>query len=113
MGHYFENVGDEPVQMLELFRSDHFADVSANQWLALTPLNRRRYPKTEPFHHRRLAQGRDSHHAVGCRHRHRAAHGRLVRGVRRDHLSGHAFHRLGNRIELGSYEETPAKIRLS
>ena len=33
MGHYFENVGDEPVQMLELFRSDHFADVSANQWL--------------------------------------------------------------------------------
>jgi len=37
MGHYFENVGDEPVQMLELFRSDHFADVSANQWLGLTP----------------------------------------------------------------------------
>ena len=23
--------------MLELFRSDHFADVSANQWLGLTP----------------------------------------------------------------------------
>ena len=37
MGHYFENVGDEPVQMLEPFRSDHFADVSANQWLGLTP----------------------------------------------------------------------------
>jgi oxalate decarboxylase len=37
MGHYFENVGDEPVQMLEMFRSDHFADVSASQWLGLTP----------------------------------------------------------------------------
>jgi oxalate decarboxylase len=36
-GHYFENVGDGPVQMLEMFRSDHFADVSANQWLGLTP----------------------------------------------------------------------------
>jgi hypothetical protein len=23
MGHYFGNVGDEPVQMLELFRGDH------------------------------------------------------------------------------------------
>jgi oxalate decarboxylase len=23
--------------MLELFRSDHFEDVSANQWLGLTP----------------------------------------------------------------------------
>ena len=37
MGHYFENVGDGPLQMLELFRSDHFADVSASQWLGLTP----------------------------------------------------------------------------
>ena len=37
MGHYFEAIGDEPVQMLELFRSDHFADLSASQWLALTP----------------------------------------------------------------------------
>lgn len=37
MGHYFENVGDEPVQMLELFRSDRFVDVSLNQWLGLTP----------------------------------------------------------------------------
>lgn len=37
MGHYFENVGDAPVQMLELFRSDRFVDFSANQWLALTP----------------------------------------------------------------------------
>lgn len=37
MGHYFENVGDDPVVMLELFRSDKFVDVSANQWLGLTP----------------------------------------------------------------------------
>ena len=37
MGHYFENVGDDPVVMLELFRSDRFTDVSANQWLGLTP----------------------------------------------------------------------------
>jgi len=37
MGHYFENVGDEPSQMLELFRSDHFEDVSLNQWLGLMP----------------------------------------------------------------------------
>jgi oxalate decarboxylase len=37
MGHYVESVGDEPVRFLEMFRSDHFADVSLNQWLALTP----------------------------------------------------------------------------
>lgn len=37
MGHYIENVGEGPVQMLELFRSDRFADVSLNQWLGLTP----------------------------------------------------------------------------
>ena len=37
MGHYIENTGDEPVRFLEMFRSDHFADVSLNQWMALTP----------------------------------------------------------------------------
>ncbi|BAX93173.1 cupin domain-containing protein [Mycobacterium shigaense] len=37
MGHYFENLGDEPARMLELFKSDHFSDVSLNQWLGLTP----------------------------------------------------------------------------
>ena len=37
MGHYIENVGDEPVRFLEMFRSDQFADVSLNQWMALTP----------------------------------------------------------------------------
>jgi oxalate decarboxylase len=37
MGHYVENTGDEQLRFLELFRSDHFADVSLNQWMALTP----------------------------------------------------------------------------
>jgi oxalate decarboxylase len=37
MGHYIESLGDEPVRFLEMFRSDRFADVSLNQWLALTP----------------------------------------------------------------------------
>jgi oxalate decarboxylase len=37
MGHYIENTGDEPLRFLELFRSDRFADVSLQQWMALTP----------------------------------------------------------------------------
>jgi oxalate decarboxylase len=37
MGHYVENTGDEPLRFLELFRSDHFADISLRQWMALTP----------------------------------------------------------------------------
>ena len=37
MGHYIVNTGDEPLRVLELFRSDHYADISLNQWLALTP----------------------------------------------------------------------------
>jgi oxalate decarboxylase len=37
MGHYVENTGDEPLVFLEMFRSDRFADVSLNQWMALTP----------------------------------------------------------------------------
>jgi oxalate decarboxylase len=37
MGHYVENTGDTPVRFLEVFRSDRFADVSLNQWMALTP----------------------------------------------------------------------------
>ncbi len=37
MGHYIENVGDQPVQFLEMFRSSYFADLSLNQWMALTP----------------------------------------------------------------------------
>ncbi len=37
MGHYVENTGGQPLRFLEVFRSDHFADISLNQWLALTP----------------------------------------------------------------------------
>ncbi|QHC37483.1 oxalate decarboxylase family bicupin [Komagataeibacter xylinus] len=37
MGHYLENIGDEPLVFLEAFKSSQFADFSANQWLALSP----------------------------------------------------------------------------
>jgi oxalate decarboxylase len=37
MGHYIENRGGEPLRFLEMFRDGHFADVSLNQWMALTP----------------------------------------------------------------------------
>jgi oxalate decarboxylase len=37
MGHYVLNTGDEPLRFLEMFRSSRYADVSLNQWLALTP----------------------------------------------------------------------------
>ena len=37
MGHYIENTGEEPLRFLEVFRSSYFADISLNQWMALTP----------------------------------------------------------------------------
>jgi oxalate decarboxylase len=37
MGHYIENTGTKPVRFLEIFKSSYYADVSLNQWLALTP----------------------------------------------------------------------------
>jgi oxalate decarboxylase len=37
MGHYVENTGNTPVRFLEIFKSDHYADVSLDQWMALTP----------------------------------------------------------------------------
>jgi oxalate decarboxylase len=37
MGHYVENTSDETLVFVEMFRSDHFADISLNQWMALTP----------------------------------------------------------------------------
>ncbi len=37
MGHYIENTGDTTLRFLELFKSDRYAGVSLNQWLALTP----------------------------------------------------------------------------
>ncbi|MED1121531.1 oxalate decarboxylase family bicupin [Bacillus atrophaeus] len=37
MGHYVQNTGDEPLVFLEIFKDDHYADVSLNQWLAMLP----------------------------------------------------------------------------
>ncbi|MDA1476436.1 oxalate decarboxylase family bicupin [Bacillus changyiensis] len=39
MGHYVKNTGDTPLRFLEIFKDDHYADVSLNQWLALVPEN--------------------------------------------------------------------------
>jgi oxalate decarboxylase len=37
MGHYIENTGTETLVFLEMFRSDHFADVSPSQWMGVLP----------------------------------------------------------------------------
>jgi oxalate decarboxylase len=37
MGDYIENTGTTPLHFLEVFKSGYYADVSLNQWLALTP----------------------------------------------------------------------------
>jgi len=37
MPHYVENLGDEPVHFLEMFRASRFQDFSLEQWLAQTP----------------------------------------------------------------------------
>ncbi|OTB06561.1 hypothetical protein M426DRAFT_318958 [Hypoxylon sp. CI-4A] len=37
MGHFIENIGDEPIEMLEVFRADAFVDFSLFQWLGETP----------------------------------------------------------------------------
>jgi oxalate decarboxylase len=37
MGHYIENTGTTTMRFLEVFKSSYYADVSLNQWLALTP----------------------------------------------------------------------------
>ncbi len=37
MGHYIENTGTTTLRFLEIFKSSYFADVSLNQWMALTP----------------------------------------------------------------------------
>jgi oxalate decarboxylase len=36
-GHYIENTGNTTLRFLEVFKSGTYADVSLNQWLALTP----------------------------------------------------------------------------
>ncbi len=37
MGHYIENTGSTKLRFLELFKSSYYADVSLDQWMALTP----------------------------------------------------------------------------
>jgi oxalate decarboxylase len=37
MLHYVENLGDESLRFLELFRSNRFMDLSLNQWMGLIP----------------------------------------------------------------------------
>lgn len=37
MGHFVQNIGDEPLEMLEIFRADRFRDFSLFQWLGETP----------------------------------------------------------------------------
>jgi oxalate decarboxylase len=37
MGHYIENTGTTPMRFLETFKSRYYADVSLDQWMALTP----------------------------------------------------------------------------
>lgn len=37
MGHYIQNIGQTSLWFLEIFKSDRFADISLNQWMALTP----------------------------------------------------------------------------
>lgn len=37
MSHYIENTGDTKLVFLEIFKSDHYADISLAKWLAFTP----------------------------------------------------------------------------
>lgn len=37
MGHYIENTGNTPLRFLEMFKSNYYADISLNQWMALVP----------------------------------------------------------------------------
>jgi oxalate decarboxylase len=37
MGHYVQNTGDETLVFFEMFRSDHYADVSLSQWMGVLP----------------------------------------------------------------------------
>jgi oxalate decarboxylase len=36
-GHYIRNVGDSDLQMLEVFRTSVFADISLSNWMTHTP----------------------------------------------------------------------------
>ncbi len=57
-GHYIENIGDKPLKFLEMFKSDHFADISLNQWMALTPPNflKEHLPLSDDFIENKLSK---------------------------------------------------------
>ena len=37
MGHHIENTGSTAMRFLEMFKSSYYADLSLDQWLAMTP----------------------------------------------------------------------------
>ena len=37
LAHYIENIGDEPMRVLNIFHLPEYMDISLNNWLALTP----------------------------------------------------------------------------
>ena len=37
-GHYVQNIGNEDLVMLALFKSDHYSEVSLDQWLGRLPV---------------------------------------------------------------------------
>ncbi|MEJ5142965.1 cupin domain-containing protein [Gluconobacter albidus] len=37
LAHYIENIGDEPVKVINVFHTGQYKDISLNNWLALTP----------------------------------------------------------------------------
>ena len=37
LAHYIENTGTEPMQVINVFKSPRYSDLSLNQWMALTP----------------------------------------------------------------------------
>lgn len=37
LGHYIENTGNEPMQVINVFNTRAYKDISLNQWMALTP----------------------------------------------------------------------------
>ena len=37
LAHYIENIGDEPVRVINVFHTGQYKDISFNNWLALTP----------------------------------------------------------------------------
>ena len=65
MGHYIENTGSTPLRFLEIFKSSYYADVSLNQWLALTPPDScRSPPRSEPRVHGRAQKDQGADRAV-------------------------------------------------